>query len=90
LVNILNSQGKKITKEGRKIQDRCFDAERYMKSMRLLQMSQRDELIDEEEDERERLRDPNLFLYRQTVPDFDERCKFLEEKLVVRKMLIIF
>jgi len=51
--------------------------------MQLLQMSQGHEPVSDDEDN-EGFHDVSFYLYRQTVPDFDERCKSLEEKLVVR------
>lgn len=55
-----------------------------MKSMRLLQLNKSSDSIDEEEEEETEFRDVTLHLYRQTVPDFEERKKFLEQKLIVR------
>lgn len=56
-----------------------------MRSMRLLQINQG---IDPDDDDEEPLdnefKDVSLHLYRKTVPDFDERRKNLEQKLVVR------
>lgn len=64
-----------------------FDVERFMKSMRLLQLNERSGSIEEEENDDDpdtKCYDTSQFLYRQTVPDFDERLKNLEQKLIVR------
>lgn len=79
-------QARVVSKESRKLQDRLFDVERFMKSMRLLQLTKSGSIEEDDEGETE-FNDVSLHLYRQTVPDFDERKKFLEQKLIVRAIL---
>lgn len=73
------------------MQERIFDVERYIKTMKLLQLSQRSGLINEDDnEENEAYHDYTFHLYRQTVPDFDDRCKNLEKKLAVRGNKILY
>jgi len=70
-----------MERQRRRVQERMLQTERFIKSMRLLQMNDRSGEISTEDVIDQRFDDYTFQLYLQTVPDFGDRCKRLENKL---------
>jgi len=66
----------RLEREKRRMNNLILQRERFFRSMRLLQLSER-----REEGESEAYEDYTMHLYRQTAPEWNERCKKLEHKL---------
>ena len=66
-----------MERQKRRVQERILQTERFIKSMRLLQMNDRSGEISTEDP----FEDYTFHLYRQMAPDFEVRCKSLEHKL---------
>ena len=63
------------------MQERVLETERFIKSMRLLQLNDRSGEISVTPVEGNQFEDYTFHLYRQMAPNFEERCKYLEKKL---------
>lgn len=70
----------RLERQRRRMQERILQTERFIKSMRMLQMNEQSRTVSPS-DENGAFEDYTFHLYRQMAPDFEDRCKSLERKL---------
>ncbi|CAG7823578.1 unnamed protein product [Allacma fusca] len=68
-------------RQRRRMQERVLQTERFIKSMRLLQLNDRTGEISVSDVDDNHFEDYTFHLYRKMASNFEDRCKFLEQKL---------